>query len=196
MRARTGTRPLVLGLVVAVAGLLGAPVAQAQPPVTVVHTETTDVGPYEMRVSFSEWPLSAERSLDFLFTPAGGIGELDGTLQLTRPSGEEFRPDLQSAGPQGRALVRHPRARDSWGLDIVALPQEGTWRFEFALTGPRGPGRGTLVVPVGPRPGPPAALSWTVGMAPVVAALAIAGFLWVRGRRAGTGNDPALWTWN
>ncbi|MGH3916108.1 MAG: hypothetical protein ACRDTC_22275, partial [Pseudonocardiaceae bacterium] len=149
MRAKAGLRPLVLVLVLVVAGLLAAPAAQAQPPVTVVHTETTDVGPYQMRVSFSEWPLSAERSLDFLFTPAGGIADLNGTLQMTGPSGAEFQPNVQSAGPQGRALVRHPRARDSWGLDIVALPEEGTWRFEFVLAGPRGPGTGTLLVPVG-----------------------------------------------
>jgi len=196
MRAKTGMRRLVIGLVVAVAGLLAAPAAQAQPPVGVVHTETTQVGPYEMRVSFSEWPLSAQRSLDFLFTPAGGIGEMHGTLQMTGPSGAEFRPEVQSAGPQGRALVRHPRARESWGLDVVALPEEGTWRFEFALAGPDGPGTGTLLVPVGPRPGPPAALSWTVGMAPLVVALSIGGFWWARGRRAGTGNDPALSTWS
>lgn len=196
MRTKIGMRSLVVGLVLVVAGLPAAPAAQAQPPVGVVHTETTTVGPYEMRVSFSEWPLSTERSLDFLFTPAGGIAGLHGTLQMTGPSGAEFQPNVQSAGPEGRTLVRHPRARDSWGLDIVALPEEGTWRFEFVLAGPEGPGTGTLLVPVGPRPGPPAALSWTVGMAPLVAALSIGGFLWARARRTGTRKDPARWTWS
>ncbi|MGH3939165.1 MAG: hypothetical protein ACRDTG_11130 [Pseudonocardiaceae bacterium] len=195
MQARTGIRPLVVGLVLMVIGLLAAPAAQAQPPVEVVHTETTAVGPYELRVSFSEWPLSAQRSLDFLFTPAGGIAGLNGTLLMRGPSGAEFRPDLQTVA-QGRALVRHPRARDFWGLDIVALPEEGTWRFEFALAGPEGPGTGTLLVPVGPRPGPPAALSWTVGMAPLIAAASIGGFWWMRSRRTGSRNDPARWAWS
>ncbi|MDQ3154371.1 MAG: hypothetical protein M3R63_22510 [Actinomycetota bacterium] len=100
---------------------------------------------------------------------------LSSTLRMTVPSGAEFRPDIQSDGPQGRALVRHPRARDSWGLDIVALPEEGRWRFEFAVTGPRWPGTGMLLVPVGPRPGPPAALGWAVGLLPLVAVLPIGG---------------------
>lgn len=196
MRARTGMRRLVFCTVLALTGLPAAPAAQAQPPVGVVHTETTTVGPYLMRVSFSEWPLSAQRSLDFLFTPAGGIDDLHGTLRLMGPSGTEFRPNIQSDGPQGRALVRHPRARDSWGLDIVALPEEGMWRFEFAVAGPRGPGTGMLPVPVGPRPGPPAALGWAVGLLPLVAVLPLGGVLWARGRRNDTRTDPAMWTWS
>ncbi|HEX2300013.1 MAG TPA: hypothetical protein VHH34_16130 [Pseudonocardiaceae bacterium] len=192
MRARSGIAAVVLALI----GLFAAPAAPAQPPVTVVHTETADVGPYQMRVSFSEWPLRAQRSLDFLFVPEGGIAGLRGTLRMVGPSGTEFRPQLQSAGPEGRTLVRHPRARQAWGLDIVALPEEGVWRFEFALDGPRGPGTGTVTLPVGPRPGPPAAASWAVGLLPVAAAGVAATALWARGRRNGARPGPAAWTWS
>jgi hypothetical protein len=77
-------------------------------------------------------------------------------------------------------LQRHPQARHAWGLDAVALPEEGPWRFEFTVPGT---GTGTLPVQVGPAPGPPMALSWTVGMIPWAVALVVLGRRWLRVRR-------------
>ncbi|MDQ0717840.1 hypothetical protein QFZ55_007292 [Streptomyces luteogriseus] len=53
------------------------------------------------------------------------------------------------------------------------LPDEGTWRFQLAVEGPEGTGRGSLSVPVGPRPGPPIEASWAVGLLPAIVAVPI-----------------------
>jgi hypothetical protein len=159
--------------------------AQAVPPVEVVHSETTRVGPYAMRVSFSEWPIRAERSLDLLFEPLGGVGERKGFLRMVTPSGGAGCGSQLSGGIAGSPrceLSRHPRARQVWGLDVVALAEEGTWRFEFTVEGPQGKGTGSMLIPVGPRPGPPAPLAWTIGMLPLLVLVPIGGYAWVRTR--------------
>jgi hypothetical protein len=81
-------------------------------------------------------------------------------------------------------LQRHPVARHTWGLDVVALPEEGRWRFEFTVHGPAGTTTATVPVTAGPTPGPPMALSWAVGMIPWAVALLLLGRGWwrVRGR--------------
>ncbi|MBB5957965.1 hypothetical protein FHS29_004573 [Saccharothrix tamanrassetensis] len=173
-------RALVLAVLIA---LLVATPAEAVPPVEVVHTENVRVGPYAMEVSFSDWPIRAERSLDFVFRPADGIAAHDGRLRIVSPDG---------TGREAR-LARHPRARDMWGLDIRALPDEGRWRLEFAVSGPRGEGRGGLDVAVGPRPGPPALLSWTVGLGPALLGGLAVLVLWWRGRRT---SRVDVWTWD
>lgn len=169
-----------------------APVAAAAPPpVDVVHSEVTQVGPYQVRTSFSEWPLRADRSLDFLFDPDVEIKELKGRIKPVSPTGEVFLPQSQSTR-EGTVFARHPRALDNWGFDIIALPATGTWRFEFELDGPRGPGRGVLEIPVGSRPGPPLALAWGIGLLPLAALIPMGISLWWRTRRRG---DLGLGTW-
>ncbi|TEA03847.1 hypothetical protein [Mycobacteroides salmoniphilum] len=149
---------------------LSAP-AQAYAPVNVVHTEQVTAGPYPLTVGFSTWPLRAMQSLDFTFIPAEGITGKAGTLTVVSPDGR-----------QGRAepLARHPRKREVWGLDIRALQEEGHYQFIFDITGPQGPGRGTLNLEVLSQPGPPLALSWTLSLIPV---FALAGVLIVAWRR-------------
>lgn len=170
-------------LIVAVAMLfvISTPAYAAPPPVEVVHSEQVQVGPYAVRASFSEWPIRAERSLDFMFAPDDGIAGHSGTLRMTGP------------GHTGQVerLARHPRARDQWGLDIRALPAEGLWQLEFTIDGPQGQGRGTLAVPVGPRPGPPAWLSWTIGLGPVIIAALVLAVVRARGGR----RRADAWTW-
>lgn len=63
-------RALVLALC-AMAGLLfaSASSAQAHAPVDIVHTEKVRVGPCNLTVGFSQWPLCANQSLDFTFAP-------------------------------------------------------------------------------------------------------------------------------
>ncbi|CAM3890080.1 hypothetical protein KIPE111705_29925 [Kibdelosporangium persicum] len=170
-------------LALAVMVLTAAPAYAAPPPVEVVHSENVQVGPYDLRASFSEWPIRAERSLDFTFVPDGGITGHQGTLRLVGPA-TTGRPER---------LARHPRARTEWGLDVRALPEEGTWQLEFTVDGPKGPGSGVLAVPVGPRPGPPATLSWTLGLGPMIVGGLVLVIVWIRGRgrrRADT------WTWS
>lgn len=165
----------VLLALLAVIGLslgISAP-ANAYAPVNVVHTEQVTAGPYPLTVGFSTWPLRAMQSLDFTFIPADGIAGKSGTLTIVSPDGR-----------QGHAepLARHPRKRDVWGLDVRALQEEGHFQFIFDITGPQGPGKGTLNLEVLPQPGPPLALSWSISLIPVFALVAVVIVAWRRTR--------------
>ncbi|TWD83963.1 hypothetical protein FB561_5134 [Kribbella amoyensis] len=189
---RTRTILAAAAAFVALGSFTAVPAAAAPAPVPVVHSEITKVGPYEVRTSFSEWPLRADRSLDFLFAPANGIQGMKGRIRPVSPAGKVFRPQSQSKA-DGTDLARHPRALDDWGFDVVALPTPGTWRFEFTLDGPDGRGTGVLELLVGSRPGPPAALAWSLGLLPLAAVVPIGGYLWFRTRQA---RRRDVWTWS
>jgi hypothetical protein len=181
--ARGGAVPRAAAATVAVlAALLAAPTAGAVEPVAVVHRETTQAGPYAVSVGFSEWPMQAERSLDILFDPEGGIADKTGTLTLIAPSGAEDEV----------RLVRHPRARESWGLDIVALPEPGRWSLRFAIEGPEGPGVGRLSISLLDRPGPPVLVGWLPALA---VSGAMIGAVVVAWRRARPAKAPETWSW-
>jgi len=170
----------VAALVTAALSLAGAAPAMAYAPVKVVHTERVQVGPYGVTVGFSVWPIRAMRSLDFTFMPDGGIAGKSGRLLLNGPgfkSQDHVTP-----------LVRHPRKLDTWGLDVKALNAPGTYSFGFAIDGPLGHGEGTLHgVRVLKQPGPPLALSWTVGSLPFLGLLVVLVVAW---RRIRPGLQP------
>lgn len=165
-----------------------SPASAVEPPV-LVHSESVAVGGSTLTASFSDWPLHADRSLDFTFEPAGGIEGRTGRLRVISPDGASARLGIAAllAGDEEMKLPRHPRDYNVWGLDAVALPEEGTWRFEFTVHGPEGTSTGTLSLPVGPRPGPPAALSWTVGLLPWLVVLPWLSYRWARNRSARRG---------
>jgi hypothetical protein len=170
------TLGLLLGLA---APAQAATPAQTYAPVEIVHQERVAVGPYELTVGFSEWPVRARQSLDFTFAPSGGIEQVTGTLVAVSPTGEE--DDLRRpAGVDG--LPRHPRQPDVWGLDVFALATPGDWVFTFGLDGPQGRASGAMTLPVLEQPGPPLALSWLVSTVPL---LVILGVLAVAVRRGG-----------
>jgi hypothetical protein len=164
--------------------LAAAPVALAAEGVATIHEEVVAAGPYSITVGFSRWPLNADRSLDILFTPAGGIEGLSGTVTLVSPAGvEETMP-----------LARHPRMRSVWGLDVIALPEAGPWSLVFAIDGPGGPGVGRLApLMLGERPGPGLALSWAVGLLPLIGLAGLVGVAWARVR---PGRRPDTWRWD
>jgi len=171
----------VTALVTAAAlSLATAAPAMASTPVKIVHTERVQAGPYGVTVGFSVWPIRAMKSLDFTFMPDGGIAGKSGTLLLNGPgvkSQDHVTP-----------LVRHPRKLDSWGLDVKSLNAPGAYSFGFAIDGPLGHGEGTLHgVTVLNRPGPPLALSWTVGSLPFVGLVVVLGVAW---RRIRPGRQP------
>jgi hypothetical protein len=175
------TRLLLAALAALVLALGAAPVIAAE-PIVLVHQEQVQAEPYTLTVGFSRWPLRAERSLDFLFLPEGGIDGLSGTLTFIDPSGQEFSTPLS----------RHPRQRSAWGLDVFAVPWEGPWTVVFTIDGPQGQGVGRLPLMVGERPGPPAALAWGLGLIPVVALLGLVAVAWARVR---PGRQPDAWSW-
>ena len=149
------------------------------------HHVVMQAGPYPVEVGFSEWPPLAERSLDITFTPEGGIEGKTATLTMVGPEGTDF----QNSGPLGR----HPRQRDRWGLDLIALPAEGTWTMEIEVAGPEGEGAATVgPIEVGPRPGPPAAAAYLVGVLPLVAVVGLVVAGWRRVRPAET-SDARSW---
>jgi hypothetical protein len=70
-------------------------------------------------------------------------------------------------------------------LIVAALTTDG---FAFAIDGPQGHGEGTLSgVAVLSQPGPPLAISWTVGSLPAVALIVIIAIAW---RRIRPGRQP------
>lgn len=180
-------RALVVAVLLTLVGAV--PATAAPDPVDVVHSETVALGASTLTVSFDHWPIQSSRSMDFLFEPAGGIGDRSGLLRVIAPSGEV---GIRAIGLERRGddivLPRHPRDRDRWGLDVVALPEEGMWRFEFIVDGPDGRRTGVLPLEVGPAPGPPLALSWTLAMGPwVVGAALLVTFGWLRRTRRRSG---------
>lgn len=167
-------RKIFAALVVAETIVLGtATPALAYQPVTIVHTEHVQAGPYAVTVGFSVWPMRALQSLDFTFLPAGGIQGLSGNLIETGPG--------IPADEHSTPLVRHPRKLDSWGLDVTSIDSPGTYSFGFDINGPQGPGKGTLTgVQVLAQPGPPFAFSWALCSMPF---LVIGGPLIISWRR-------------
>ena len=171
------TIPLVLA---AILGVVGAAPALAYAPVDIVHTEQVQAGPYTVTVGFSTWPIRAMRSLDFTFAPDGGIAGKSGTLLMDGPG---IKPD-EHVTP----LARHPRKLDTWGLDVKALDNPGTYSIGFVINGPQGQGTGTLHgITVLTQPGPPLPLSWAVGSLPFVALIAFLVVVW---RRTKPGSLP------
>jgi hypothetical protein len=169
-------RRTVLALVGALTLLFGtAAPALAYDPVNIVHTEHVQVGPYGMTVGFSTWPLRATQSLDFTFTPDGGIDGKSGRLTMSNGGQQRGR---------GQVLVRHPRKREVWGLDVRSLPNAGDWTFKFGLDGPAGHGEGQLAgLKVLEQPGPPMGLSWAISTIPLFGLVALIVVAWRRTRR-------------
>lgn len=170
-------------LVLLLAPLLAAPVAahELEP-----HHVLVQAGPYPVEVGFSEWPVLAERAVDITFLPEGGIAGKTAALALVPPGGDEQAYRL--SGPLGR----HPRQRDFWGLDLIALPAEGEWTLALTVDGPAGPGEAALPLPVGPRPGPPPLPMWLLGILPAAAIAALVAAGW---RRVRPGRTPAAAVW-
>ncbi|MFF4411581.1 hypothetical protein ACFYY8_03570 [Streptosporangium sp. NPDC001559] len=172
----SGSRRAVAAVLAATGLVLtSATPALAYPPVETVHTERIQAGPYGVTVGFSTWPLRAMQSLDFTFTPDDGIGGKRGTITMAGPGGQKHRS----------RLARHPRKLEVWGMDTQALPREGTWRFSLAIEGPSGRGEGVMKdLQVLPQPGPPMALSWSVGTVPLWALIGLLAVAWRRTRMA------------
>jgi hypothetical protein len=177
-------------LAMALATALGLAVASAAPasayaPVNVVHTERVQAGPYGVTIGFSVWPLRAMQSLDFTFAPDDGIAGKSGSLLLQGPGQQHEKPV--------RPLVRHPRKREVWGLDVVSLNTQGQWSFGFSIDGPQGHGEGTLATPITvlPQPGPPLLLSWSITTIPLLLLVALIVIAWRR-VRPGRHQEPLL----
>ncbi|HEY2706245.1 MAG TPA: hypothetical protein VGL20_21390 [Candidatus Dormibacteraeota bacterium] len=167
-------------MVTAALCVVGAAPAMAYAPVSVVHTERAQAGPYAVTVGFSTWPIRALKSLDFTFMPDGGIAGTSGQLLLDGPG---VKSDMRVT-----PLVRHPRKRDRWGLDTKSFSAPGIYFIGFAIDGPLGHGEGSLPgVVVQSQPGPPMALSWTVGSLPFIGLVV---FLAVAWRRIHPGRQP------
>lgn len=146
--------------------------AAAYQPVNTVHTEHVQAGPYSLTVGFSEWPLRAMQSLDFTFSPEGGIDDKSGKLTQIKPNGQIRKSE---------ALSRHPRKREVWGLDVRSLDTQGNWTFRFTIDGPQGQGTGELAdLVVLQQPGPPLGLSWGLSSLPLLGLIVFLTYAWRR----------------
>jgi hypothetical protein len=162
----------------------------AQNPVTLVHTEDIKVGPYNVTVGFSRWPVQADRSFDLTFAVEGGIADKEGTITLQAPTLKDTDDFFNYPFP----LSRFPRDRNVWGLDVISFPEQGQWKYTFAIDGPQGRGEGSLDVVFLERP-PflPSVVNWSLAFLPFIALIILITVGWLRvkpGKRAET------WTWN
>jgi hypothetical protein len=164
----------------------------AQPP-KIVHTENVKVGPYNITVGFSRWPVQADKSLDFTFSPEGGIADKTGTITLILPTTSKATPAERESFEVALPLARYARDRNIWGIDVTALPDEGQWKFQFDIDGPQGKGTGTLDVVLLPRPAfLPPLINWSLGLLPCIGIIALVSVAW---RRAKTGKRAETWSW-
>jgi hypothetical protein len=127
---------VIVGLLLGLAAPAQAAPAQTYAPVVVVHQERLDVGPYELTVGFSEWPVRAQQSLDFTFEPAGGIEQVTGTLVAVSPSGavDNLRRPVGWTGCPGTR--GSPRCG---GSTCSRSTKRVTGRSRSASTAPRAP---------------------------------------------------------
>ncbi len=138
------------------------------------HRETVQVGPYQLEVGFSQYPVRAERSLDITFTPVDGIQGLSGTTKF-KLANSKISIDQD--------LVRFTKNRSIWGYDLISIPKKGTWNLEFTINGKQGKGVGNLKLEVLERPaGPSVALTQPLGLIPILAVLILATRAWWRVR--------------
>ncbi|MFB9991926.1 hypothetical protein ACFFLM_08110 [Deinococcus oregonensis] len=146
------------------------------------HTELLTVGSHTIRFSFSDYPIQAQRSLDIVYAPTSGkITNLKGHYRLIRPNG--------SVDSELNFLPRYPRDNQFWGLDSIALKEEGLWKFEITLNGITR----ALPLEVGPPPnGPPASLIMMIAMIPLVTLFGLVTASW---RRTQPVSIPLSQTW-
>jgi hypothetical protein len=164
-------------------GIVGASTASATNALSeTVHTERVQIGPYEVTLGFSVWPLRAMQSLEFTFIPDGGIADKSGTVTEISPSG----------GAEEGKLKRHPREETAWGLDVHSVPDPGTWTYRFAIDGPEGRGTGEIGLSVLEQPGPPLAPMWVIGLIPVTIAVAFLMLAWFRSEVPGEKRKEPL----
>ncbi|MDQ3411854.1 MAG: hypothetical protein M3509_07010 [Chloroflexota bacterium] len=175
-------RRLLLGSLLLTIAMATSP---AKAHEAVPYQERIVIGPYPVEVWVSDWPIAAERSVDFTFNPAGGIQDKTGTISFIQPDG-----DLYFEAP----LPRHPRNRAVWGIDLIALPAPGPWTIQLTIDGPDGAGSGAF----GPmnlteQPGPPPVVSWIAGVLPPL--LFLAWLLVSSLRRFPAASRRLAWSW-
>jgi hypothetical protein len=71
---------------------------------------------------------------------------------------------------------------------VKAFNAAGAYSFGFVIDGPQGRGQGSLLaVAVLDQPGPPLALSWTIGSLPFIGLVVVLAVAW---RRTQPGRQP------
>jgi hypothetical protein len=162
----------------------------AQNPVTLAHTEKVQVGPYVVTVGFSRWPVQAERSFDLIFDVEGGIEDKDGTVTLIAPTLKDTHDFFNYPFP----LSRFARDHQVWGFDVIAFPEQGQWKYQFAIDGPQGRGEGAVdIVFLDSPPFLPSIVNWSIGFIPLIALIVLIAVSWLRVR---PGLRKDTWTWN
>jgi hypothetical protein len=164
--------------------------AQASP--SVAHEEILEVGPYQVTIGFSRWPVQAERSLDVVFSVKGGIEDKYGTLTLVTAEPQTF--NRQRRSHEAWPLARHPSQRDSWGLDVFAFPTKGQWELQFVIDGPEGQGEGSLAVVLLEKPAfLPRLIAFLIAFLPFMFLLTVIVIAW---RRDQPNLQADTWSWS
>jgi hypothetical protein len=159
------------------------------------YTEQVKVGPYNVTVGFSRWPVQADRSFDLIFDVDGGVADKEGTVTLLAPTSREVDArDHDDFFNYPFPLSRFARDRTVWGFDVIAFPEEGQWTYEFVIDGPQGQGTGSLDVVFLERPAfLPSIVNWSLGFIPLIALIILMIVSWLRVKPS---KRAETWTWN
>lgn len=148
----------------------------------VAATEQVQVGPYQVQVEFSEWPVTAERAVQIILIPEDGIEGFIGGIRFT-PEGHS---------EHGADAYPYPAIPDALTINHPGLPYDGVWQLEVVLNGPKGVGSGRLQpMTVGPAPSFPKWLGWLMAATPMLVYFGYLGWADHRFRRARTADGGA-----
>ncbi len=138
------------------------------------HVERVKVGPYDLTIHYTVWPVRAMTNQRFVIEVEGGIAGKSGRWRwLPKPGGE-------AAATGYRSLRTYPGINNAWVVDIAGMVDPGEWRWLFEINGPLGRSIGwSEWYPVGEPPGFPIWLGWVLGLFPLY------GLIWFGLREAG-----------
>jgi hypothetical protein len=128
----------------------------------VAYTEVVQVGPVQTMVDFSEWPVVAQKSLQIVVAPAGGIAGKSATLTMVPKRGVKGHMEIYK-------LQTYPGIPNAWTLNLEGIPGQGEWTFRVEITGADGTWSAALQpVEVAPPPSVPKWSGWLLALTPVL----------------------------
>lgn len=128
----------------------------------VAYTEAIQAGPTKATVDFSEWPPVAQKSLQIVVAPEGGIVGKSAELTLIPKRGVK-------GGQQTMRLAPYPGIPNAWTLNLEGITGQGDWTVQVKITSPDGAGTATLQpLEVAPPPSVPKWSGWLLAFTPIL----------------------------
>lgn len=152
----------------------------------IVHEEPAQVGPYRVTVGFSEWPTRAEKSVQYVVHPQGGLAGKQAFLAVV-PADGHARGNLDWT-----ELMTYPGLDDAWVHQTLGVSNPGMWKIEIKMVTAQGTFAGsTKPFLVDKPPGIPMWFGWVVGLIPLYGVIWFGVREWRQKRGLMAGGDHA-----